>query len=166
MKSTKHTPAKKTALVVDAKTRAEFVEDMFGPLKTTKKPAASKPLTLADVQRGASIFDRYFSIEQQAQINRLQSAGDFEGETESEAIGKTIATLAAAGLYVLGLDPLSEQALSRLGEVVYGAESGFSAEIFNSINDQWQTADIWTLRQRAAELGEASCSVKAEEARA
>lgn len=130
----------------------------------TKTNAARKPLTLADVQRGASIFDRYFSIEQQAQINRLQSAGDFEGITETEAVNKTIATLAAAALYVLGLDPLAEQALVRFSEVVYGAEAGFSADLFNAMNDQWQTAEIWTLRQRAAELGEPSCSVKAEEA--
>lgn len=149
--STKHTPTKKTALVVDAKTRAEFVDDIFGPLKTTKKKS---PLTLADVQRGACIFDRYFAIEQQQQIVRLMKAGDFEGITESEAIDKTLATLAAAGLYVLGLDPLSEQALCRLSEVVYGAESGFSADLFNAINDRWQAAEIWTMRQRGAELGE------------
>jgi hypothetical protein len=121
-----------------------------------KTEAAKKTGNLVDVRTRArvSIFDRYFSTEQQVQIIRLQSAGDFEGITESEAVDKTIATLAAAALYALGLDPISEDALSRISDVVYGEESGFSADLFNAINDRWQTAEIWTKRQRDAELGE------------
>ena len=122
-------------------------------MKATK---TKTPLTLADVQRRASIFDRYFSIEQQAQINRLQSAGDFEGETESEAVEKTIATLAAAGLWILGLDTLSQDAFCRLAEVVFGNEANAAYNRIVDVigNDAREAGEKWTLRQRAAELGE------------
>jgi hypothetical protein len=122
-----------------------------------RKPVSSKePVTLAEVhQRHCSIFDRYFSVEQQAQINRLQVAGDFEGETESEAVDKTIATLAATALYILGLDPLADENLYRLSEIVFGANSGFPSHLFNSFaSEDWLKAGDWTKEQRAAEIGE------------
>ncbi len=127
-------------------------------MKSTK----TKPLTLADAQRGASIFDRYFSVEQQAQINRLQNACDMEGATESEAIDKTIAVLAQAALWVLGLDPLSRDSFERISDVVLG--KSVDADYYNALNDQWEAADNWTLAQRAAELGEEPRSAKAAEA--
>ena len=133
------------------------------PATRAKAPVTRKPLTLAKVQRGASIYDRYFSIEQQAQIGRLQVACDFEGATESEAIGKTIATLAAAALWVLGLDPLSRDSFERISDVVLG--KAVDADYYNELNDKWEFAENWTKKQRAAELGEPQ-GAKADEATA
>ena len=111
---------------------------------------------------GISIFDRYFSVEQQVQINRLENACDFEGRTEREAHDKTIATLAQAALWVLGLDPLSRDSFERISDVVLG--KAVDADYYNALNDQWHAADNWTLAQRAAEIGETPRSEKAEAA--
>lgn len=80
---------------------------------------------------GAPTILDHFSIEQRAQIRRLSRAGDFEGTTEDEAIAETIAWLAEAALYVLGLDPIAYTALDRVAEAVYG-ESGFASDLFNA----------------------------------
>jgi uncharacterized protein (DUF488 family) len=129
-------------------------------MKNTK---TKSPLTLAEVQRGASIFDRYFAIEQQQQICRLQSAGDFEGPTESEAIDKTIATLAAAALYVFQLDPIAADSFDRISKVVGTSE--IDDGIINAcINEVHDVAVAWTRERRAAEIGESPRSAKAEEA--
>jgi hypothetical protein len=127
-------------------------------MSARRKPVSSKePVTLAEVQRGASIFDRYFSIEQQAQINRFQVAGDFEGETESEAVEKTIATLATAALWVLGLDPLSRDSFERISDIVLG--KGADADVYNEMaNGPWDAAEEWTKAQRKAEIGESSAT--------
>lgn len=132
-------------------------------MSARRKPALTKgPLTLAEAHRGASIFDRYFSVEQQAQINRLQEAGDFEGETESEAVRKTIATLAAAALFMFGLDPIARDAFDRVSLVVFEDED---SNLINAIiNEPAQAGEKWTRAQRAAELGETPRSAKAEEA--
>jgi hypothetical protein len=111
---------------------------------------------------GISIFDRYFSVEQQAQINRLQVACGFEGATERDEHDKTIATLAQAALWVLGLDPLSDDAFTRISDIVLG--KGVDAEISNDLFDRQLIAQDWTKKQRAAEIGEEPRSAKAEEA--
>jgi hypothetical protein len=58
-----------------------------------------------------------FSAEQRTQIHRLMRAGKFSSEDE------TIAALAAAALYVLGLDPLAGDELCRLTKVISGSNS-------------------------------------------
>jgi hypothetical protein len=154
----KSATTKKTGNLVDAKTRAEFAADIFGPLKSAKKNAARKPLTLADVQRGAGIFDGYFSIEQQQQIVRLMHACEAEGGPSEEEGGldKTIATLTEAALYLFGLDPISFDAFDRLAKVVFVGDVGVSA--YNGIvdrvgNDGREAGEAWTKAQRAAEIG-------------
>jgi hypothetical protein len=97
---------------------------------------------------GASIFDRYFSVEQQAQIFRLQSACNFEGDT---GVGKTIAELAQAALFVFGLDPISRDAFDRFSLVVFEDED--SNLINDIINEPAQAGEKWTKAQRKAELG-------------
>jgi hypothetical protein len=103
--------------------------------------------------RPLRIFDR-FSREQQIQISRLTRAGEFEDADGSPTFDWTIVELAAVGLYVLGLDRLSEDAVSRLSKVVYGEEKSFEADLFNAINDEWGTAEAWTKQQRRDELAE------------
>ncbi|GEM_PF-2485936 len=106
---------------------------------SARRIAAKKPAS------APSIFDR-FSTEQQTQIYRLVTAGNFQDEDE------VIETLAAAALAVFALDPLSEDEFCRVAEVVFGANSETTTDILGiSRNEGRWAAEEWTRRQRNAE---------------
>jgi hypothetical protein len=141
------------------------------PMNPAKTKAARKPLPF-EWPRDASIFDRYFAIDQQQQIVRLMHAREAEGGP-SEAEGgpdKTIATLAEAALYLFGLDPIAEEAFYRISEVVLGTYNNDghdlspTAKILEGTDESRALGAAWTLRQRAAELGETPREKKAQEA--
>lgn len=110
-------------------------------MKSTKTTSPTAP----------KIADR-FSTEQRIQIRRLMLAGGFDGCTKDEADEETIAWLAEAALYVLGLDPFADGAFCRLSEVVAGANSdAFSAVTECAWNEGGQAGAAWTNQQRDAE---------------
>lgn len=97
------------------------------------------------------IIDR-FSAEQRIQIRRLMLAGDFDGCTKDEADEETIAWLAKAALYVLGLDPFEDGAFCRLSEVIAGADSdAYGAAVEMAGNEGGAAGAAWTNHQRDAE---------------
>jgi hypothetical protein len=93
-----------------------------------------------------------FSTEQRVQIRRLMLAGDFEGCTKDEADEETIAWLAKAALFVLGLDPFADGAFCRLSEVVAGANSDAYGGVTECAwNEGGAAGAAWTNNQRDAE---------------
>jgi hypothetical protein len=139
---------------------------LAAPAKPAKTAVARKPLPF-EWPRDASLFDRYFAIDEQQQIVRLMHALEAEGGPSEEEGGleKTIAVLAEAALYLFGLDPISFDAFDRLAKVVFVGDVGVSA--YNGIvdrvgNDGREAGEAWTKAQRAAEIGEPPRSAKAE----
>jgi hypothetical protein len=115
--------------------------------------ARRKPLTRRDedtLKRIASqerMFMR-FSEEQRIQIGRLTDAGGFSTSGGSSTCDETIATLAAAALFVFGLDPIARDAFDQVSSVVYG--DGGGGEIINVVINE-QAGEKWTANQRKAE---------------
>jgi hypothetical protein len=91
----------------------------------------------------------HLSEEQRLQITRLEHALTAEGKPCDH--GETIAALAAAALWVLGLDPVSRDSFERFSDVVLKDE-GVDGSIWEEMsNGPWGVAERWTKAQRVAE---------------
>lgn len=116
--------------------------------------ARRKPLTRREegtLKRIASqerMFMR-FSEEQRLQIRRLTDAGGFSTSGGSSTCDKTIATLAAAALFVFGLDPIARDDFDRVSIVVYG--DGAEDEYLINVLINEDAGEKWTSKQRKAE---------------
>ncbi len=113
--------------------------------------------TLKRIAAQERMFMR-FSDEQRTQIGRLTRAGGFTTSSGSSTCDETIKLLAEAALCLFGLDPISEEAVYRISEVVFGHDNNGGSELSTcgkmleaAGNDAREAANAWTLAQRAEE---------------
>jgi len=122
-------------------------------MSSTKTTAPAPRLTQRDEDTLKRIaakerpFD-LFSAEQRIQVRRLTRC--LEAETgkphDTDAV---IATLAAAALFVFGLDPIARDAYDVVSSAVFDGDDG---DLINTlINEPAQSGEKWTAQQRRFE---------------
>lgn len=112
-----------------------------------KKPTNRATETRAQREKRPIWFPRNiledFSVEQRQMIRRLSSVIGSKDE-------ETVYELAAAALYVFQLDPFARDSFDRVSKAA-GTNAVDEGVINSCINEMCEAAEVWTLKQRAAE---------------